>query len=278
MKNIVVNEVHVVVPDGIDDPRRPSGGNVYDRRACRGLAALGWSVHEHTLPGRWPRPDAPARAAVAAALARVPSDSLVLVDGLVASVVPEVLEPETGRLRLVVLLHMPRDEPREVAALSAATAIVVTSQWTRRWLSDHYALPRNRVYVVPPGVDAAEVAAGTPSGRRLLCVGGVTPLKGHDLLLDALATVDDAAWRCVCVGALDLDLEFVARLRRLAEDSGLGDQVCFTGPLTHYELDLEYAEADVLVLASRAETYGMVVTEALARGLPVIGAEVGGVP
>ncbi len=278
MKNVVVNEVHVVVPDGIDDPRRPSGGNVYDRRACRGLAALGWSVHEHNVSGRWPRPDASGRAAVAAALARVPSGSLVLVDGLVASVVPEALEPEAGRLRLVVLLHMPRDEPREVAALSAASAIVATSEWTRRWLSDHYALPGNPVYVVQPGVDAAEVAAGTPSGGRLLCVGGVTPLKGHDLLLDALATVDDRAWKCVCVGALDLDQGFVAHLRRLAEDRGLSDRVCFTGPLTHNELDRAYAEADALVVASRAETYGMVVTEALARGLPVIAGEVGGVP
>src|SRR6185437_15648311 len=163
---------------------------------------------EHTVFGRWPRPDAPARAAVVAALAQVPSGTVVLVDGLVASVVPEVLEPEAGRLRLVVLLHMPRDEPREVAALSAASAIVATSEWTRRWLSDHYALLGNPVYVVQPGVDAAEVAAGTPSGGRLLCVGAVTPLKGHDVLLDALATVDDASWRCVCVGALDLDQEF----------------------------------------------------------------------
>jgi glycosyltransferase involved in cell wall biosynthesis len=173
---------------------------------------------------------------------------------------------------------MPRDEPREVAALSAASAIVATSEWTRRWLRDHYALPGDRVHVVPPGVDAAEVAAGTPSGGRLLCVGAVTPLKGHDLLLDALATIDDPACRCVCVGALDLDVEFVARLRRLAEDKGLGDRVSFTGPLTDDELDRAYAEADALVLASRAETYGMVVTEALARGLPVIAGEVGGVP
>jgi glycosyltransferase involved in cell wall biosynthesis len=273
-----VNEVHVVVPGGIDDPRRPSGGNLYDRRACRGLSALGWSVHERPVPGRWPRPDAPARAAVAAALARMPSRALVLVDGLVASVVPEVLEPEAGRLRLVVLLHMPQDEPREVAALSAASAIVATSQWTRRWLSDNYSLPSTPVYVVTPGVDAAKVAAGTPSGGRLLCVGAVTQLKGHDVLLEALATVDDPAWRCVCVGALDLDPEFVACLRRLAEDRGLGDRVCFVGPLTADELDHAYAEADALVLASRAETYGMVVTEALARGLPVITGEVGGVP
>jgi glycosyltransferase involved in cell wall biosynthesis len=273
-----VNEVHVVVPDGIDDPRRPSGGNVYDRRVCRGLAALGWSVHEHTVPGRWPRPDAPARSAVAAALARIPSGSVVLVDGLVASVVPEVLEPEAGRLRLVVLLHMPRDEPREGAALSAASAIVATSEWTRRRLRDHYLLPGTPVHVVPPGVDAAEVAAGTPSGGRLLCVAGVTPLKGHDLLLDALATVDDPGWQCVCVGALDLDPQFVAGLRRRAEDSGFGDRVRFTGPLIDDRLDRAYADADVLVLASRAETYGMAVTEALARGLPVIAGEVGGVP
>lgn len=273
-----MNEVHVVVPDGIDDPRRPSGGNVYDRRVCRGLAALGWSVHEHSVPGRWPRPDAPSRSAVAAALARIPSGSVVLVDGLVASVVPEVLEPEAGRLRLVVLLHMPRDEPREGAALSAASAIVATSEWTRRRLRDHYLLPGTPVHVVPPGVDAAEVAAGTPSGGRLLCVAGVTPLKGHDLLLDALATVDDPGWQCVCVGALDLDPQFVARLRRRAEGSGLGDRVRFTGPLIDDGLDRAYADADVLVLASRTETYGMVVTEALARGLPVIAAEVGGVP
>src|SRR6185312_13009394 len=103
LRTVIVNEVHVVVPDGIDDPRRPSGGNVYDRRACRGLGAIGCRVNSPTYSAGWPRPDVPARAAVVAALAQVPSGSVVLVDGLVASVVPEVLEPEAGRLRLVVL-------------------------------------------------------------------------------------------------------------------------------------------------------------------------------
>lgn len=273
-----MTEVHVVVPGGIDDPRRPSGGNVYDRRVCRGLVALGWSVHEHAVPGQWPRPDAAARMAVAAALARVTDGGQVLVDGLVASVVPEVLEPEADRLRLVVLMHMPRDEPREVAALSAASAIVTTSDWTRRWLLDHYALPEDRMYVVPPGVDVADVAPPSPSGGRLLCVGAITPVKGHDLLLDALATIDDLAWQCACVGSLDLDGEFVDVLRRQAEVRGLGERLYFTGPLTGAELERAYAEADALVLASHAETYGMVVTEALARGLPVVATEVGGVP
>jgi hypothetical protein len=135
-----VREVHVLVPDGIDDPRRPSGGNVYDRRVCCGLMALGWSVHEYAVAGQWPRPDVAARLAVGAALARVPDGEAVLVDGLLASVVPEVVAPEADRLRLVVLLHMPRNDAREVAALSAASAIVATSDWTRRWLGD----PRER--------------------------------------------------------------------------------------------------------------------------------------
>ncbi|MGY4768036.1 glycosyltransferase family 4 protein [Kribbella sp. CWNU-51] len=273
-----MTEVHVVVPDGIDDPRRPSGGNVYDRRVCGGLVALGWSVHEHAVAGQWPLPDAAARLAVGAALARVPDGGAVLVDGLLASVVPEVLEPEADRLRIVVLLHMPRADAREVAALSAASAIVATSDWTRRWLLDNYALPEDRVYVVPPGVDVADLASVSLCGGRLLCVGAITPAKGHDLLLEALATVDDPAWRCVFVGSLNLDVEFVDGLRRQAEDRGLGDRVCFTGPLTGAELERAYAEADALVLASQAETYGMVVTEALARGLPVVATKVGGVP
>ena len=273
-----MRQVHVLVPDGIDDPLRPSGGNVYDRRVCRGLMALGWSVHEHAVAGQWPRPDAPARLAAAAALARVPDGGVVLVDGLLASVLPEVLEPEADRLRLVVLLHMPRDDAREIAALSAASAIVATSEWTQRWLLDHYDLPRDHVYVVRPGADIAEVAAGSASGGRLLCVGAITPAKGPDVLLEALATVDDPTWQCVFVGSLELDLEFVDTLRRRAKDRRLADRVYFAGPLTGAELERAYAEADALVLASQFETYGMVVTEALARGLPVVATEVGGVP
>jgi glycosyltransferase involved in cell wall biosynthesis len=105
----------------------------------------------------------------------------------------------------------------------------------------------------------------------------VTSDKGHDLLLDALATMTELSWQCVCVGRLDRDPAFVQALRRRSLDRGLGDRVSFTGPRTGAELDSSYAAADLLVLPSRAETYGMVVTEALARGLPVVATDVGGV-
>ncbi len=99
--------VHFVVPDGIDDPARPSGGNTYDRHVRRGLDSLGWSVHEHAVPGSWPRPDAAALAGLAGVVQRIPDDAVVLLDGLVASTAPDVLVAQARRLRLVVLVHMP---------------------------------------------------------------------------------------------------------------------------------------------------------------------------
>ena len=98
-----------------------------------------------------------------------------------------------------------------------------------------------------------------------------------DVLLAALAIAADLSWSCACVGSLDRAPAFADRVRRGARDDGLGDRMRFTGPRTGPELDRAYADADLLVLASHAETYGMVVTEALARGLPVLAADAGGV-
>ena len=274
-----MTEVHVIVPEGIDDPARPSGGNTYDRRVCDGLAPLGWSVREHAVRDS---------AALARAVPRIPDGAVVLLDGLIASTAPEALVPQARRLRQVVLVHMPlghrppEDEAgavraREREVLAAATAVVTTSAWTRRRLGELYALPADRVHVAEPGVDAARLAPGTAAGDSLLCVAALTPDKGHDVLLDGLAMATDLSWRCGCVGSLVRDRAFADGVRRRARNGGLGDRVRFPGALAGEELDRAYAGADLLVLASHAETYGMVVTEALARGVPVLATEVGGV-
>lgn len=282
-------DVHIVVPDGIDDPERPSGGNVYDRRLCDELTVIGWSVKEHAVRGSWPTPAPADRAALGGILAGIPDGAVVLVDGLVASTVPELLLPESCRLRLVVLVHMPlgdgrpgqesaAERTREGAVLAAAVAVVTTSTWTRCRLLDRHSLRPDRVHVAQPGADPADIAQGTPGGGELLCVAAVTPHKGHDVLLAALAMIRHLRWQCTWVGSLDRDRGFVARLRSQAQALGISDRVCTTGPLTGAGLETAYARADVLVLASRGETYGMVVTEALARGLPVVATAVGGLP
>jgi glycosyltransferase involved in cell wall biosynthesis len=282
-----VSSVHVVLPGDVDDVTVPSGGNVYDRRVCQGLGP----VHDVVVKGSWPRPGDAAKAELARSLAAMPGGDVVLLDGLVACGVPEVVVPQAKRLRLAILVHLPLgDETGTAPALAAeldalerttlhaAGAVVVTSPWAARRLIEHHGLARERVHVVTPGVDAVSLAPGTDGASRLLCVASVTPRKGHDLLVEALAAVADLPWTCVCVGPLRRDPAHVARLRKSIEQHGLAERVLLAGPQTGERLAASYATADLAVLPSRAETYGMVVTEALSRGIPVLATAVDGVP
>lgn len=283
--------VYFVLPGDVDDETVPSGGNAYDRRVCAGLAALGWRVARVRVTGTWPRPDAGGRLALAKALAALPDGALVLVDGLVGCGVPEALVPEADRLRLVPVVHMPlADEvgiapevaadldARERRTLHAATAVVATSAWSADRLATHHGLPMAKVRVAAPGTDPAPVATESATGSRLLCVAALTPGKGQDVLVQALAEVADLPWTCALVGSTSRDPEFAGLVSAGIERHGLGERVRLAGPLAGDRLAAEYADADLLVLASRTETFGMVVTEALARAVPVLATRVGALP
>jgi glycosyl transferase family 1 len=273
-----------VLPADVDDVTLASGGNAYDRRMC---AALG--LREVAVPGRWPTPDPDDRANLGRRLADLPNGSVALLDGLVACGVPEVVLPHTRRLRLAILLHLqladetglPAERARELDGLErqtlhAATAVIATSEWAARRAVDHHDLDPRHVHVARPGTEPAPLATGTEG--RLLCLASITPRKGHDVLVEALAGVADLDWTCECVGSVRRDPEHVARVRDLIDRHGLADRMSLSGPLPDAELADLFGRTDLLVLASRGETFGMVVTEALARGVPVLTSAVDALP
>ena len=280
--------VHVVVPEGFDNPGQPTGGNIYDRRVCAGLAEAGWEVLVATVAAAWPVPDSGARAELDRILSAIPDGEIALIDGLIASPTAAQLLPHAGRVSMTVLLHMPLatalDRRHDASAqrservvLRAATSVVVTSEWTRQQVLRRYEIPPGRVHVARPGVDRVADPA-RPVRGHLICVGVLGRHKGQDLLVEALAELGDLDWHCVLAGSLDRDPDFVEYLQTRITRLGYDHRVRLTGVLTGPALSHAYTTADLLVAPSRSETYGMTVTEALAHGLPVIATAVGGLP
>jgi glycosyltransferase involved in cell wall biosynthesis len=280
--------VHVIVPEGFDKPGQPTGGNIYDRRVCAGLAEAGWEVVIATVAAAWPVPGSAARADLARVVSAIPDGETVLIDGLIASPAAAQLLSHTGRLRLTVLLHMALTtavdtehdagaERSERAVLQAAACVVVTSEWTRRQVLTRYTIPACRVHVARPGADRV-AAPARPVRGHLICVGVLSRHKGQDLLVEALAGLADRDWHCVLAGSLDRDPDFVEHLQTRITRLGYGHRVRLSGVLTGAALSHAYTTADLLVAPSRSESYGMTVTEALAHGVPVIAAAVGGLP
>jgi len=278
----------VVVPGAL---ATLTGGYGYDRAVIDALRSRGHAVTVHELDGDWPHPDGDARAAAATTLAALPAARRVLIDGLAFGVLPELARAERDRLALIALVHHPlalesgvsdRDarafERSERRALAAAMQVVTTSPATTRALVADYGVPVPCVATIPPGTDPAPLSLGSFGGAtNLLSVATLSRRKGHDVLLNALATLVDRDWRLHCVGSATRDPATAAALHDQTVRLGLEGRVSFDGELDNTALAARWAEADLFVLASRHEGYGMVFDEAIARGLPIVASGAGAV-
>jgi glycosyltransferase involved in cell wall biosynthesis len=279
----------LVVPGRLDTP---TGGYVYDRRIVAGLGALGWPVDVCSLDGSFPSPSEAARAAAASALSSIPPGVIVLVDGLAGGALPTLMEREATRLRLVSLVHHPLAdetgishedrtafEASERRSVAASRRVVVTSRATANRVSALFGVAPERIAVVEPGVDRGPLSKGSASATpELLCVATISPRKGYGTLVRALAMIDDRPWHLTIVGSLDRDPPSAEILRSSLRAAGLEQRVTLAGEADAATISTYYQRADLFVLATEYEGYGMVVAEALAHGLPVVSTPVGGIP
>lgn len=265
------------------DPGQLTGGYLFDAHIVDELRTQGLQVDVVGLDGHFPEPDAVASHALDSALTAIPDGGQAVLDGLAMSGLPAIVERHASRLSLVALIHHPladetglgapeqqRFRISETRALAAVERVIVTSVYTARRLAD-FDVPAEKLFVIEPGVTPGELAEGASDGvPRLLCVATLTPRKGQDLLIDALAALTDMAWRCDLVGGLDRSNPYVAQVTERIAHHGLGERVNLLGALPAETLSAHYREADLFVLPSHYEGYGMVITEALAHGLPVV--------
>jgi glycosyltransferase involved in cell wall biosynthesis len=275
-----VSEIVFAIPG---DLSLPTGGYGYDRRLLAEWAASGVPARHLPLPGSFPDPTPDDLAQTGHAILSQPFDCALLIDGLAYGAFPESIAAGLAG-RVVALVHHPLGletglSPEraasllagEAAALRYASAIAVTSATTKHLLVADFGLDEARITVAVPGVDAAPRAQGSGDGPlALLAVGSLVPRKGYDVLVSALEGLAGRDWRLTIIGADDRSPATARALRLRIAAAGLDDRITLAGAVSDAALAEAYDRADLFVMPSLFEGYGMVLTEALARGLPIL--------
>lgn len=264
------------------DITTPTGGYAYDRRLMELLPSYGIEARHLELPGGFPNPSPADLERTEALIKATGAQARLLIDGLAYGALPEAAIKRFER-RIIALVHHPLaleagltgDRRMELArlekaALAHARHVIVTSDATRRTLIADYAVPDAQITVAEPGTDPAPRATGTGAPMQLLSVGAISPRKGYDVLIDALAMLKGRDWRLTIAGALDRDPATVAALKQKILASGLSDRVNLAGTVVPATLARFYESADLFVLPSLYEGYGMVLAEAMACGLAIV--------
>lgn len=201
---------------------------------------------------------------------------------------------------LVAIGERDRETERRIEAegelMRTVSRVIASTPRDKQQMIDLYGAPSDRIAVIPPGVDTdvfhpiatrrAREWVGTFSEKTVLFVGRIDPVKGLDTWFRAMGLVLEAEpslrnRMCVCLIGGDVDDDDdpdseMLRLDKLKDELGLGDMVTFLGGRAQSSLPYYYASADVVVMPSRYESFGLAALEAMACGTPVVASDVGG--
>jgi glycosyltransferase involved in cell wall biosynthesis len=274
------------------DLATPTGGYVYDRRIVAELPKSGWQINVIDIGASFPRPSVAERATAHLQLAALPAGRLIVIDGLAFGVMTQTAEELSRTHKLVALVHHPlvletgleeweaaKFWASERLALSFVQRVITTSATTAQLLAQNFAVPEDRISIVRPGTDPVPIPERfVRNSVNLLAVGSLTPRKGYDLLIAALGQIADLPWRLVIAADPSRDPAAAQALEAQIASLHLTDRVELAGVVSDQRLAELYDGADLFVLPSRYEGYGMAYTEAIAHGLPVIGTTAGAIP
>ena len=278
-----VLDVAFAIPGDID---APSGGYAYARKLFALLPEFGITPHHLELPDTFPAPSPDDLSLTRQLLDQLHPSTPVLFDGLAYGALPpgfldglnspyialvhhplafeSGLEPERQRQLLI----------SERYTLGRAKAVIATSPLTARELASKYDVAPGQITVAEPGTEPAIRAIGTDASPNkpfsMLAVGSLIPRKGYTVLIEALKELDISDWHLTIAGTPEHDPAEANRIREAVLASGKRRQITIAGRIPGPDLARLYAQADLFVMPSLYEGYGMVLAEAMARGLPIV--------
>lgn len=274
------------------DKDQRTGGYIYDAAVLQELRAQGVEIEHLELPDSFPDPSSQDMNTTFEALSAVPESTAIIVDGLALG----AMDPErmsTLRAPVIGMVHHPlgleaglsgdRSEAllrNERAVLRHAAHVIVPSAHIKQTVIERLDVVQERVSVAYPGFAPASLPKDIvprAAPPLILSVGLLARRKGHDVLLKALARLKDLEWQAKVIGKPQ-DVHVAHELAEQAELLGISERVNFAGEVDERELTESYRAAKIFALATRYEGYGMVLSEAMLHGLPVISCDVGAVP
>ncbi|MGE7371108.1 glycosyltransferase family 4 protein [Neorhizobium sp. NPDC001467] len=298
------------------DYEQKTGGWIYNRRLTGWVDRHFGNLREMTVPACFPSPEAAVLAQIAAMFDAVEAGAVLVMDHVYACMLLPILSERPFKLVLIYhhSLSEERGQPQAAAdrdsiersALELAHLVIVTSKDSCDYVTRHHGVAADRVITAQPGNDPVPQSPAHGAGAwQLLSVGAVIPRKRYEFLVEAMATLlpadanrgarrapsapsvtQDAGslspeplpgWRLTIVGNTERYPDYVAELRDVIETQGLGRMITLAGELPAAALETLWGRTHLYVASSFYEGYGMAISEAICRGVPVLSTPSGAV-